>query len=58
MELLTHMFPVFDEYRKQFLVGEMVWTFADFETAQGKSSYIEFVLLSVASKVHVFFTVP
>ena len=27
-------FEVFDEYRGNFLVGEMIWNFADFETDQ------------------------
>jgi hypothetical protein len=26
---------VFDEFRQTFFVGEMVWNFADFMTAQG-----------------------
>ena len=34
VDLLTATFPVFDEYRKKFLVGEMVWNFADFQTQQ------------------------
>ena len=33
---MSAFWPVFDEYRKSFLVGEMVWSFADFETAQCK----------------------
>lgn len=35
LEVLTQYFPVFDVYRKKFLVGEMLWNFADFETKQG-----------------------
>ena len=27
-------FPILDEYRKNFLIGELVWTFADFRTDQ------------------------
>uniref|UniRef100_A0A1X7URE5 Beta-glucuronidase n=1 Tax=Amphimedon queenslandica TaxID=400682 RepID=A0A1X7URE5_AMPQE len=34
---LSAFWPVFDEYRKSFLIGEMVWSFADFETAQSTS---------------------
>ena len=30
--------PVFDEYRKSFFIGELIWNFADFETAQCKYS--------------------
>ena len=29
--------PVFDEFRKSFFIGELIWNFADFQTAQGKS---------------------
>ncbi len=36
VELLAATFPVFDEYKKKFLVGEMVWNFADFQTGQSK----------------------
>lgn len=34
--VLSATFPVFDKYRKTYFVGELVWNFADFETAQGK----------------------
>ena len=34
VDLLTMYFPILDEYRKKFLVGELVWTFADFQTDQ------------------------
>lgn len=38
--------PVFDEYRKSFFIGELIWNFADFETAQSNvpllSSQINF----------------
>lgn len=27
-------FPVFDRYRGKFFIGEMIWNFADFQTAQ------------------------
>jgi beta-glucuronidase len=29
-------FPVFDHFRKDYFIGELVWNFADFETAQSK----------------------
>lgn len=32
--------PVFDEFRKSFFIGELVWNFADFETSQGVDSVI------------------
>ena len=35
LEVLTQTFPVFDKFRGKFLVGEMLWTFADFATKQG-----------------------
>ena len=30
--------PVFDEYRKSFFIGELIWNFADFETPQSNVS--------------------
>ena len=33
-ELLMSYFPVFDEYRKKFFIGKLVWNFADFQTDQ------------------------
>lgn len=38
-EFLAQYHAVFDEFRKTFFAGEMVWNFADFMTAQ--SMYIE-----------------
>lgn len=37
VEVLMDNFEVFDEYRGKFLVGEMIWNFADFETDQSTS---------------------
>ncbi|XP_033101036.1 beta-glucuronidase-like [Anneissia japonica] len=34
IDLLTEYFKVFDEVRSEFFVGEMIWNFADFSTAQ------------------------
>ena len=34
VDLLMAYFPVFDEYRKKFFIGELVWNFADFQTDQ------------------------
>ena len=34
VDILTMYFPILDEYRKKFLVGKLVWTFADFQTDQ------------------------
>ena len=34
VDLLTAYFPILDKYRKTFLIGELVWTFADFQTDQ------------------------
>ena len=34
--MLTQYFSVFDKYRDQFLVGELIWNFADFMTAQSE----------------------
>lgn len=35
VDSIKEYFPVFDKYRKQFFVGEMIWNFADFATIQG-----------------------
>lgn len=34
VEFLTEYHKVFDRLKKEFLVGEMVWNFADFMTLQ------------------------
>ena len=34
VDLLSAYFPVFDEYRKKFFIGELIWNFADFQTDQ------------------------
>ena len=34
-------FPAFDKYRSKYFVGEMVWNFADFETAQCEAVRIQ-----------------
>ncbi|EDO29416.1 predicted protein, partial [Nematostella vectensis] len=34
VETIQQYFPVFDKLRKEFFVGEMIWNFADFNTAQ------------------------
>lgn len=34
VDLLMAYFPVFDEYRKKFFIGELIWNFADFQTDQ------------------------
>lgn len=34
VEFLTEYHNVFDRLKKEFLVGEMVWNFADFMTVQ------------------------
>ena len=36
VESLRQYFPVFDKLKKDFFVGEMIWNFADFATAQGQ----------------------
>ena len=38
VETIEQYFPVFDKLRKEFLVGEMIWNFADFNTKQGTCS--------------------
>jgi beta-glucuronidase len=34
MEVLLNTWPVFDQFRGSFFIGEMIWNFADFQTAQ------------------------
>ena len=34
LEVLLNTWPVFDEFRKSFLIGEMIWNFADFQTGE------------------------
>ncbi len=34
--MLSSYWPVFDEYRKKYFVGELIWVLADFETAQSQ----------------------
>ena len=35
VDTIKEYFPIFDKYRKKFLVGEMIWNLADFATKQG-----------------------
>ncbi len=35
MEVMEEHFKVFDNLRDQFLVGELIWNYADFMTHQG-----------------------
>lgn len=39
---MKQYFPVFDSLRWEFLIGEMIWSFADFATPQGKSKQFRF----------------
>ncbi|XP_077995272.1 beta-glucuronidase-like [Glandiceps talaboti] len=39
-EVLEEHFKIFDKLRKEFFVGEMVWNFADFMTAQGTNRVV------------------
>lgn len=36
VEAVKNYFPIFDKYRKQYMIGEMIWNFADFATDQCK----------------------
>ena len=36
VEFMQEYHAVFDKYRSKFLVGEMVWNFADFMTDQSE----------------------
>ena len=39
VELLMAYFPVFDEYRKKFLIGELIWNYADFIIQQSSHTF-------------------
>lgn len=39
VEVLLNHFKVFDVYKKKFLIGEMIWNFADFQTGQCECLY-------------------
>ena len=39
VELLMAYFPVFDEYRKKFLIGELIWNYADFMIQQSPRTF-------------------
>ena len=34
VDTMKRYFPVFDRLRKEFLAGEMIWTFADYNVLQ------------------------
>lgn len=34
VEALKQYFPILDKYRKKYVIGEMIWNFADFATDQ------------------------
>ena len=38
-ELLMAYFPVFDEYRKKFFIGELIWNYADFMIQQSPRTF-------------------
>ena len=40
MEILLNTWPVFDQFRGSFLIGEMIWNFADFQTDQSKIAMV------------------
>ena len=43
-ESLMSYWSAFDDYRKKFLVGELIWNFADIKTEQGLvGSMVEWV---------------
>ena len=36
LQFHANYFDTFDEYRGKFLIGELIWNFADFMTDQGE----------------------
>ena len=47
VEFMAEYQKTFDKYRSQFLVGEMVWNFADFMTVQGKGCFVRLFIHSL-----------
>ena len=39
VQLLMAYFPVFDEYRKKFFIGELIWNYADFMIQQSPRTF-------------------
>lgn len=39
--VLQNYHDVFDQKRKEYVIGELIWNFADFMTAQGKEEFTE-----------------
>ena len=46
VEAMKGYYPVFNKYRGKNLIGEMIWNFADFSTAQGTVT-IDLIFLHV-----------
>ena len=42
--VLQNYHSVFDEKRKKYVIGELIWNFADFMTAQSKEPSCPFIL--------------
>lgn len=38
--MLREYHAVFDKKRKEYVIGELIWNFADFMTSQGKLLFI------------------
>lgn len=38
-EVLANSWTVFDKYKDQFLIGELVWNFQDFESYESEQLY-------------------
>lgn len=46
VDTMRRCFPVFDRLRKEFLAGEMIWTFSDYHTLESK--YNNLMIYSVS----------
>ena len=45
---MFYTWSVFDKYKEQFLMGELIWNFQDFESYEGKEpAFITLVYLMV-----------
>jgi len=54
VEAIKKYFPAFDQYKKLFFIGEMIWNFADFATAQSNYFYALPIILSLSYIFYYF----
>lgn len=50
--VLRSYHDVFDQKRKQYVIGELIWNFADFMTVQGSKAKPQLLLCFLVSVLH------